>query len=310
MLPPNRLAPLVDAYRTALGITRTQAAAMLSAEWSSMTSWSDRAAADLLTAVLPMVLASQRTAATTTGAYMQAVTGATATIDLDAASGPAVRNGTPPQEVYSRPVVTARATFAQKVAEGSDDAVEAAIEAGLRQIIGQLEFDLSRSASLAAQQVMRKAKVDTYRMVTRPGACALCVAASGRTYSTDELQPLHTNCHCILIPGSTVPRSLQGNRLGTTEEYVAGQTPGERTLVIDEHPELGPVLTWDDSKARGSSKSKAKGLPPLSPQQALDVKANQLAQIEADIRTGRATEWQIDRAAELRAELRAAQTTR
>lgn len=312
----NDLAPAVAAYREMSRRIRRAARIALTGQWVSLTSWSDDAADDFVIKVLPTVLAAQKATASATGAYLSQVTGSKVVLDFDAATGAAVRSGADPAEVYRRPFTAARVQFAKRIEDVVvEEAVQSAVDVGLRQLMGQLEFDVQRSASLAGQQALKQSKVETYRTVTRPGACALCIVAAGNTYTTAQLQPIHTNCHCVIVPGSKVPASLQGKRLIDDRQWAQGEAQG-RALVVDDHPELGPVLNWEEAKAELAERRKRRPRPGTS--SSGDAPPSRVpwtsrrSQVELQIRqieerlptiTDEARPWNEQRLADLKAEL-------
>jgi hypothetical protein len=287
-------AAIVDAYRLMTGKTRAQALRMAESLWLGMDSWSDAAADRLVQQTVPIVIGAEQNTAAATIAYLQALTGATTKVDFAQVTGAAIRGGADPVEVYHRPVIEARAVYSRA------EIVDLAVEVGLRRLLGTVSTDLQLASTHTANQVLLQTGVETYRRVTRPGACPLCVAASDRVYTTGMLAPIHSNCHCVTIPGDRVPRTLQGKGLQTPADLPPGR------LVLDFNAELGPVLDWDAHiAALPASKGgrKKRGIPAASPQASRDLKAAQLAGYEQVLAAGGGTDWMRDKAAQLRADL-------
>jgi hypothetical protein len=114
-----------------------------------------------------------------------------------------------------------------------------------------------------------------YRRVLRPelsetGPCGLCVVAATRRYNIEDLQPIHDNCVCEVLPiiGEMDP-GLELNRSDLERIYeAAGGTGGEvikagrrhsaalkkLRVALVEHGELGPVLVDADQTFRGPRK--------------------------------------------------------
>lgn len=137
-----------------------------------------------------------------------------------------------------------------------------------------LEFDdaefrqlaLDRAGSIVGDELLlaerhqgRKAmsdddRVQAYRRILHPelsgasGICGLCIAASDRVYYVKDLLPLHTGCHCTVLP--VVNGRDPGNNLNAadlTALYdVAGSTYARDLLrvrvAVATHGELGPAL--------------------------------------------------------------------
>lgn len=287
---------IVEAYRLLTGKTRDRILAAAQAAWYGMDSWSDEAADQLVGQIVPVVLAAEHNTAAATIAYLQALTGVTAKVDLEQVTGPAIRNGADPAEVYRRPVIEARAVYSRQ------QIVDLAVETGLRRLLGTAATDLQLTRTHTANQVMLQTGIRTYRMVTRPGACPLCVAASDQIYTTGTLQPIHSNCHCVTLPGDRVPTGLKGRGLQTTTGHDPEQDTGGRRLVLDFNDEIGPVLDWDTQTAK---LRRSKDVPAASPEAARAMKRAQLDGYRRVLATGGGTDWMRAKADQLHAELSA-----
>lgn len=269
---PEQQLALITAHRQITTDIRTRLLAYLALLWGRMDSWSDTAADQLLTAALPAALGAQRSTATATAAFQHAwleVAGSTTKpVQMAAVTGAALR-GVDPAIVYRRPVIQSRATYARlKKAGGMDrqQIIDAAIEAGLRRLLGTASTDLQLTATLTSQQVLQTHGVQQYRRVTRPGACPLCQLASDRVYRTADLLPIHSGCHCIVLPGGLLPEALQ-RASNTDRPDGAG-----RGLKIGENGEIGPVLQYGKKPARprkatsgGASSGNGGTKPPTPP---------------------------------------------
>lgn len=100
---------------------------------------------------------------------------------------------------------------------------------------------------------MQGHRVDGYRRVIHPelskgGTCGLCIAASDRIYHVDELLPIHTGCHCGVLPiinGVDVGHRLNQDdfkRLYAESGSTSADDLKRTQWVIHQHGELGPVL--------------------------------------------------------------------
>jgi hypothetical protein len=169
---------------------------------------------------------------------------------------PAVRNGVNLDVVHARPAEVYRDTFAFTLDE------DLALERSIAREIQLIETDLMLAARDAEQQAMDKLEVTRYRRVLRPelsqsGPCGLCIVASDQVYKIADLMPIHNRCKCLTMPivGNVDPgKSI--NRDDLKRIYAAaGSTAAEdlkRTRVqVNEHGELGPVLTVRGQKFRG-----------------------------------------------------------
>ena len=97
-------------------------------------------------------------------------------------------------------------------------------------------------------------KIIGYRRVIHPefsktGTCGLCIVASSRFYTKAELMPLHDLGKCTISPmTATQDLGLKLNEDDLAKIYdAAGSTYAEDlkkiTVQINEHGELGPILT-------------------------------------------------------------------
>lgn len=105
----------------------------------------------------------------------------------------------------------------------------------------------------AIQRLFESNRVTGYRRVLHPelsrgGSCGLCIVASDRTYRRDRLMPIHSGCHCGVLPvvGGFDP-GANLNRDDLKRIYAAAGGTGRDVLKrvrvkTRMHGELGPVL--------------------------------------------------------------------
>jgi hypothetical protein len=161
---------------------------------------------------------------------------------------PYARSGASALDVYSRPA----AQFVYRLSQGGT--VEEARAIAEERIRAAAEQDVMLAERDEAQRIYEVApKVTGYRRVIHPelskdGTCGLCVVASQRVYSIEELLPLHGGCNCTTMP--IVKGDDPGFRLNEDDlkqlYATAGSTAAEdlvnTRITITEHGELGPVL--------------------------------------------------------------------
>jgi len=214
-------------------------------------------------AIVRVALQGQRAVVAATDGYMSLSAGlatgsspAPLGVNPEPLIGRAARNGRFLEDVYGPIAQIARADFARGVALMR------------QQIITDMALAHRQSvrASTSADR-----RITGYRRQVNPGSgetCGLCIAASTRRYSKQELNPLHPMCRCTVVPilstdpigdgviddealaavyaraQSTQPQDLARLRFSLDEipdtevrRAIAGLEPR-----IAWHPELGPYL--------------------------------------------------------------------
>jgi hypothetical protein len=168
------------------------------------------------------------------------------------------RSGVSELAVYARPVK--QFLYEQSTGASLEEATAVAMER-LKAIATQDVKTADRDESHAIYEAI--ARVIGYRRVIHPelsksGTCGLCLVASQRRYSTDELEPLHgPSCNCTTLP--IVKGDDPGFRVNDADLKAiyaeAGSTAAEDLLntriTINEHGELGPILTKKGDHFRG-----------------------------------------------------------
>lgn len=160
--------------------------------------------------------------------------------------------------------------FARVLAETQDVASLAPfdlvdpIDAAVQRVAAVADMDIQLADRAQSKRTLedqaRKVEIRGYRRVIHPelskgGTCGLCIAASDRIYHVEDLKALHGRCECTVLPivGQHDPGSSLNN-LDLNDLYAhAGDSTNRADLKrtryqIDQHGELGPVLT--DGKFR------------------------------------------------------------
>ena len=183
--------------------------------------------------------------------------------------------------------------YAKVLTAAPDDALSALqpfdlidpVEAAIQRVAAVADADI-QLADRAQSQASMKAQRDVtgWRRVIHPerskgGTCGLCIAASDRIYHVDELRAIHDRCECTTLPivGSLDPGSgLNNLDLQTLYEHAGGST-NRRDLKrthysINEHGELGPVLTDGQFRTPARIRKERQRVPEKTPhQRAADV---------------------------------------
>ncbi|MFJ2113113.1 MULTISPECIES: hypothetical protein [unclassified Streptomyces] len=245
-------AALSDRYDALSGSLRDRLIGFVLDAFDSLGNYRDADAALFIERVLPVVLATQQQMGQLTDAYLSSMIadmlgGAAAPAGVQL--GEALR-GTPPEEVYRRPFVTAYTALSR----GADYAD--AIGQGRTRLLSITETDLQLARTHAAQQSMRRGGAQFFRRRLSSGKnCALCTIASTQRYRVENLMPIHPGCHCKPepLPGNRDPGQIIDERLleeahdaitkGVGSSDRGGRAPDYRDVIITrEHGEIGPLL--------------------------------------------------------------------
>lgn len=246
------------ATATAAVTERTQAAA--TGLWSGFTGWYEPAAVTAVAAqAAELSLVGQEAVSGAMAEYIGQVVAylrGTAGIVVPRITAPTIRNGADLTAVHARTADTYRMTYA--VTEDVTESIEKAFARELE----MLEADLSLAARDAQDEAMTRLDVTTYSRVLRPelsqsGPCGLCVAASTQIYTVGDLLPIHGRCKCKTVPrvGSLDPgRAMNGVDLKALYSAAGSTSAADLKRVryeVNEHGELGPVLTVKGQKFTG-----------------------------------------------------------
>ncbi len=204
--------------------------------WRNLLGYDDKDVPTFLRQALPLVAGAQRHSVALTDAWLARELGRRPLgVNPARATGAAVRNGTPPEDVYRRPFVTVWSALKQ----GADYAD--AVEQGL----ARLRSTAGTDVQLAMRTTLREAgqaddRIVGYARVPDGGACAFCQLVSGQRYTTEDLMPIHNNCGCgvDVITGSN-RHEFTGNRRNDLDVPIEGDGIA---AAVREHGELGPVL--------------------------------------------------------------------
>ena len=227
-----------------------------------------------LGAILPTVAGAERATVRLVSLYLDALSsewGITASprIDPDQVLGARLRAGTPPIEVYKRPVITTRAQLA------SGKSLAESIRIGGTRAVATADTDVMLAHRVSAGDAFEALGFEYFRRVPTGKSCDLCLAASTQRYRTGNLMPIHGHCDCRVMPiyeredpGQVINRELlaqrnvrdaiddRSRRRSARSRSAAEDLPdsnidaGRRFLesigapdrLVREHGELGPML--------------------------------------------------------------------
>lgn len=210
-----------DAQIAAQARLRTLAAAAAVRSWQHLGSWDEEDVPRWLALVVPLLIAVQRAAVTTTDAYVARALGR-APLGIDPLPViDRVRGDVSPSVTYRRPFIqTWSAIQAGKPFQG-------AVEAAGSRIGSMVEMDvqLTHFGTLQALQDADP-QIRGWRRVADSGACEYCRLIDGALVLRADASPLHPRCGCGLAVElqSVVP------------------TPLPDGVGLELHGELGPML--------------------------------------------------------------------
>lgn len=258
----------VDSHQRLVADVKARVEKFAMAEYDSLTSWSDDDLRRFLQRVLPIVEDGQRQVGDLTNAYLRAMArlaGEKATAEAEAVVW---ARKTDPAVAYARPVKAARKSYAQAVAvngTATPEDVEVAKKAGADRLLNLIQTDLQLARTHTARATMDAMGASGYRRVlTGAENCALCVIASTQRYHRGDLMPIHHGCDCTVAPifgaydsGQVInPERYKALNDATKDQvgkpYYKLSKADLKRLKVQEHGEVGPVLTWSNHKFTGA----------------------------------------------------------
>lgn len=207
------------AYQAQYGQLRTRAAAAVVAAWVAYGGISEADATRFIRAALPTVYGIQQAVASLVAAYFATITREVTGSATPAAIAPDtvttdVLRGIDADEVYHRPVVTARTA----IADGKT--LDQAMDLARHRAEQIADSDIVLAQREAAEQaVAADVRIVGYRRVLTGESCSLCQIASTQRYRAPypridrdgrpkytaadfagSLMPIHTHCDCSVAP--------------------------------------------------------------------------------------------------------------
>lgn len=245
----------------------------LYAMWFGLGNYRDRNARDFLDLSVPLVRAARETSAQATMTYIQfqlEVQGSDSEVsipDLALVAGDAIRNGTPIEDVYSRPFIELWTAL------GNGHSLDEAIQMGADRLRQLVETDIQLAHTHTAKEIFsnRKDVMGFRRVPTGSYTCALCMIASTQRYRKLDLMPIHPGCDCRVAPiisEDTIPRVVDKETLARIHAAIEKQfglsasdarmIDYRKILLVEEHGEYGPTLTVAKHKFTGPNDLSAK----------------------------------------------------
>jgi hypothetical protein len=257
----NRL-ELTQAYHKVSGSTLEAAAQAARSSFLSLGSWREDDIPRFIQQVVPSMNNSKRNMANYAVSYYKEMAGLAGEkfkmpdIDPASLSTQALRNGVTDDMIWSRPFKS----MWTSLSKGND--ISDALDAGARRAVDLARTDVQlarRGAGLQARSSNDRI-VGYLRTLSGAENCALCYVASTQRYKKKDLLPIHPGCDCGEMPiyGKDDPGQIIDDiRLEATHDAVetrfgvqdrGGREPDYRKIKIQDHGELGPVLTVKGEK--------------------------------------------------------------
>jgi len=192
-----------------------------------------------------------------------------------------------PLDEWNRPAEQFRFAESQGQPRGK------AIEVATKRVEELADLDMALAMRNTASNIFKATpKVTGYRRVIHPElsesgtSCGLCIAASTRIYSKEELLPLHDHCHCTVMPivGDDDPGDFFNKEdidlLNELYKAAGGDNTAQglsrvRFKVI-QNSELGPYLVEEGSKTKGIHPSPSNPRTKISRSDSVDAQIKSL----------------------------------
>lgn len=255
--PEQVTAALLAAYGRSAARLTAQVVEAIQTAWDALTSWRQDDIERFVAQVTPIVGGAQQQVANLTAALLaqqRAAAGLPArkvAVPPRAVTGAAVRNGTPPADVYQR----AGIQVWRDLAEGRP--LEDAVAHGRFRAEQAARTDLELAKVHTARLVLSgdREVFGFRRVLVTEENCALCIVASSQRYHKGDLLPIHPGCDCSVEPlyDEVDDQVIDPDLLEAAHDAImatfgisdaGAREPDYRKLIlVREHGEFGPTLT-------------------------------------------------------------------
>ena len=257
----NRL-ELTQAYHKVSGSTLEAAAQAARSSFLNLGSWREDDIPRFIEQVVPAMNSAKRNMANYATNYYKEMAGLAGEkfkmpkIDPASLTTEALRNGATEDMIWSRPFKS----MWTSLSKGND--ISDALDAGARRAVDLARTDVQLARRGAGLQARRSNDriVGYLRTLSGSENCALCYVASTQRYKKKDLLPIHPGCDCGEMPiyGRQDPgQVIDEMRLDATHDAIetrfgikdaGAREPDYRKIMIQDHGELGPVLTVKGDK--------------------------------------------------------------
>lgn len=274
---------VTDAYSRVSVALIDEAEAIARGSFTNLGSWRDEDIPRFVDTISPSLNGLKRKASSASIAYMGQVAAlngkkfvAPSLDDLEISTAD-LRGGVNVEDVYRRPFVQMRMALNKNPGDFPAALKTGASAAGS---LARTEVQLARRKASLVARGKNNNIVGYLRTLTGLESCALCYVASTQRYRKGDLLPIHPGCDCGEMPiyGTQDPgQVIDELRLGKSHEaikdrfgFAIAQGRGEidyRKVMIEDHGELGPLLTVKGHKFTGPNDLSLKGkkMPETAP---------------------------------------------
>lgn len=220
------------------------------AMWEETPQLRDADVVQLVERLAPQVIAGQLQIANLTSAFLAQQASLLRGIKVDPAPVDrkeilAVRAGIPIEELLHRPAVAVYTSLAKGAT------YEQARKAGLNRLISIAGTQMQQTKTVQAKKALEYSGAEYFRRVLSGSEnCKLCVVAATQRYSVIRKAEIHNGCDCGIeeLPAGEAPKQIIDQELldavNNLKDEKGEPLAPEDIITIEEHGELGPMLTW------------------------------------------------------------------
>lgn len=236
---------------------RNRVKAYASSRWFALGSWRDADIDRFVDEIVPVVQSGQRQVGQLTNSYFDSMARLMGITPMPLAPAVLDARGVDPEQVYRRPAVT---TY---IALSEGKTLTEALSAGAARLSSIVDMDMQLAHTRTASLKMASSGFTYYRRIlTGAENCSLCVLASSQRYRVGNLMPIHPGCDCTVSPpilagydpGQVINEDAYDRAMSALEQEGVTSHSGNRdatNILIREHGEFGPTLTWRNQRFTG-----------------------------------------------------------
>lgn len=242
---------LADANMAQVRRLTDRVLALAEQAWWALSDW--HTPDEFVRQFLPLLTGAQIQTAALQDAYIAAIIAeATGAVAVPVGLAPELvtdlRQNTTMADAYARPFHTV--WFEQSKGRDFPDA----LRLGLERLQHMISLDIQLARTHASAVILQQTDgIKRYqRVLSGSENCDICSVAARHIYKISSLMPIHTKCDCTVAP-VIEGRPPLANRLNAQRDFTSqesetgpeGKSPTTiaKDVAVEEHGELGPVLT-------------------------------------------------------------------